>query len=94
VVARREDVDRHLREILEELDGQAEPSRGVLDVDDREVNRLPVDDPGQRLGERAAPRGADDVADEQDFQGVRRPARAALARLISRIRPLASPGSP
>src|SRR5262249_5257992 len=60
-----------LRELLEELDRQAEPAGRVLDVDDREVDAVPVDHAVERLDECAAPRRADDVADEQDVHLTR-----------------------
>ena len=61
-------MDRQLRKLPEELLRQTEAARGVLDVDDDEIDTMPVDHPRQRGLESAAARLADDVADKQDIQ--------------------------
>ena len=69
VIAGGEDVDRHPGQIREELVGQAEAPRRVLDVDDGEVDPFLVDQRKERVLQGAPPRGADDVADEQEVHG-------------------------
>src|SRR5262249_9437940 len=72
VIARREDVDRHLGHLVEELNRQAEAASRVLDVDDYKVYIVFVDDLRQRGVERATSGLTDDVADKEDVHDVKR----------------------
>ena len=66
VIARGIGVDRKLRQLMHDRLGDAETARGVLDVDDREVDLLAIDDMIQLLMQRLAARLADDVTDVED----------------------------
>src|SRR5205814_2712911 len=96
VIARGVSVDGEVGELLHDRLGDAEAAGGVLDVDDREVDLLPIDDVLELLAQRAPAGLADDVADVEDAdhsvqeaanseQGT--PARCSLpaARFLFRI---------
>jgi hypothetical protein len=70
VVARGDDVGPGGEELLGELRREAEPVGRVLAVDDAEVRTDVVREPGETRLDRPAPRRPEDVADEEDLQGV------------------------
>ena len=70
VVAQRDHVDARGEELLGDLGRDPEPAGGVLAVDDDEVRRVRVAQAGQQPEQGPAARRPDDVADEEDGDGV------------------------
>ena len=66
VIAERHRVDAGGEEVFENRFGEAEAARGVLAVDDDEIELPAVPQKGNLLEERRAPRPPDNVADEQE----------------------------
>jgi hypothetical protein len=62
-------VGAHPEELIRESRRDADPVRGVLAVDDADVDLVLVTDRPQALLERPPPGGAYDIGDEEDSQG-------------------------
>ena len=77
VIAERHRVDAGGEEVLENRFGEAEAARGVLAVDDDEIELPAVAQKGNLLEERGAPGPPDDVADEQETD------HCSLKRMVS-----------
>jgi hypothetical protein len=80
VVPGRDDVGARREELVGELGRQAEPVGGVLAVDDADVCLELVPERREPRLDRPAARGAEDVCEEEDPQGV----ASALAACTSR----------
>ena len=92
VIAGGQHVDPALREHRAgDLGGDAEAPGGVLDVHDRDVDRVALAEAGQELGEGRAPGVAEDVAHHHDVHRVASDCSDFVAVLTS---PLRRPGSP
>ena len=76
-------------QLLVALEGQARAAGGVLGVADDQAEPPAVDQPGQDLADDLAAGRADDVADEEDFQGHGGSFRAG--RTVGLARPFGSP---
>jgi hypothetical protein len=73
VVARRDHVGAGGEELLGQLGGQADAVRGVLAVDDAEVDPQLVLELGQPVRDRPPAGRAEDVTDEEDLQWAELP---------------------
>ena len=71
VVAERDDVGAGGEQPVRQLRRQPPPVRGVLAVDDAEVDAELLAQPRQPLLDRAAAGGAEDVGEEEDAQRQR-----------------------
>jgi len=80
VVAERDHVDPGGEQLVRVLGRDADAAGGVLPVDDHEVERELLAQPGEELAQRAAPGGGDDVADEEDGRHALHGTRAGLIR--------------
>ena len=69
VVAHGHDVHAGVDQLLVAAEGQPRAAGGVLGVADDQADAPARDEPGQDLADDLAARRADDIADEQDFQG-------------------------
>jgi hypothetical protein len=69
VVAEGDHVRPRGEELVGELSRDAGAVGRVLAVDDREVGLIALAERGQVLLDRAAPRDAEDVREEEDLQG-------------------------
>ncbi len=67
VIAAGHAVDRQIGELGEHVRRHAEAAGGILDVDDDVIGAMLVDQARQQPDERAAPRLADHVADEENL---------------------------
>jgi hypothetical protein len=68
VVSGRDHVGADREDLLRELGGQADPVRGVLPVDDAEVDLELVLELGEAVRDRSPTGRAEDVTDEEDLQ--------------------------
>jgi hypothetical protein len=69
VVAERDDVGAGGEQPIGELGRDSPPVGGVLSVDDAEGRAELLAEPAQALLDRAAPRRAEDVGDEEELYG-------------------------
>jgi hypothetical protein len=69
VVAESDDVRSSGEQLVRELRRDAGAVGGVLPVDDREVGLVALAQRRQVLLDRATPRDAEDVREEEDLQG-------------------------
>jgi hypothetical protein len=73
VVARRDHVGAGGEELLGQLGSQSDAVRGVLAVDDAEVDPQLVFELGQPVRDRPPAGRAEDVTDEEDLQWAELP---------------------
>ena len=66
VIARCEGLNWQLGQLLDDRLGHAEPARRVLDVDDGEVDLVPIDDVLQAIVQRAPAGLSDHVANVEN----------------------------
>jgi hypothetical protein len=76
MVAGRQEVGAGIVEFAGEALGQAEPGRGILGVDDRDVDREVALQPRQMRLDRIAPRAPDHIAADENVQQGASPSKA------------------
>jgi hypothetical protein len=76
VITERDDVGSGAEQLVGELGRDARAVRGVLAVDDRDIDLVPLAQRRKLLLDGATTRDAEDIRKEEDLQGVGLPSRS------------------
>jgi hypothetical protein len=76
VITQRDDVGSGAEQLVGELGRDARAVRGVLAVDDRDIDLVPLAQRRELLLDGATTRDAEDIRKEEDLQGVGLPSRS------------------